>query len=79
MLRKTESEAVKLRGMIHAQKRVIRTVDMRVARTVQNSAHVLRIAIFLGFAKDLQSVLMLYGVEDSSGTERKTAESELFE
>jgi hypothetical protein len=74
MLSKIESVTVKSKSIVDAEKRVIRKASMEVARAVQDAVRVLRIMIFLHSAKDFSSVLRLYGMEDSSGTEWKTAE-----
>jgi hypothetical protein len=47
-------------------KRATRAASAEVAGTVQDVAHVLRIIIFLRFAKDFPSILKLYGVESLS-------------
>jgi hypothetical protein len=46
-------------------KRVIRMVGLEFAREVQDAVRILRIMTFLHSAKDLPSVLRLYGIEDS--------------
>jgi hypothetical protein len=68
MLSKIKSVAMKFRSVIDAEKRVIRMAGMRLARAVRSSARVLRIIVFLHSAKDLTSVLRLYGIEDPSET-----------
>lgn len=69
MLNKIESITVKSKSIVDAEKRVIRKTSMEVARTVQDAVRIFRIIIFLRSAKDFSSVLKLYGMEDSSGTE----------
>jgi hypothetical protein len=46
-------------------KRAIRKVSIEFAREVQEVVRILRIMTFLYSAKDLSSVLRLYGIEDS--------------
>ena len=66
MCRMIELTATKFKGIIDAEKCTVRNVIEKVARTVRYSVCILRIVLFLHSAKDLSSVLRLYGVEDSS-------------
>jgi hypothetical protein len=45
--------------------RSFRTARTEVGKAVQDVVHILRIMTFLHSAKDLPSVLRLYGIEDS--------------
>jgi hypothetical protein len=47
-------------------KHAIRTANMKVAKAVKDSAHILRIMTSLHSSKDFPSVLKLYGIEDLS-------------
>jgi len=69
MLSRIEWVIVKSRKVINAEKRALRTAGKEAARAVQDTVHVLRVMIFLHSAKDFPSVLRLYGIENSSGTE----------
>jgi hypothetical protein len=69
MLSRIEWVSVKFREVINAEKRALRTAGKEVARAVQDAVHVLKVMIFLHSAKDFPSVLRLYGIENSSGTE----------
>jgi hypothetical protein len=57
------SSTVKFKSAI-GEKRFIQKVGMEVIRAGEEAAHVLKIMIFLHYAKDFQSVLKLYGVEN---------------
>jgi hypothetical protein len=50
-------------------KRAIRSAGMKAAVAVQQTAQVLKIMVSLHSAKDFPSVLRLYGLEGSTGTE----------
>jgi transposase InsO family protein len=58
----------KFKTVIDAKKRAFWTTRMTFERATQDAARVLRIIIFLHSAKDFQSVLRLYGIEESSVT-----------
>lgn len=45
--------------------RSFQTASLEVGRALKDAARMLRIITFLHSAKDLQSVLKLYGIEDS--------------
>jgi hypothetical protein len=68
-LSKMEWITMEFRSTVDAEKRVIGRASTEVARAAQNVAQVLRIMILLHSAKDFPSVLRLYGMKDSSGTE----------
>jgi hypothetical protein len=53
-----------LRFRKHAT-RSFRTARTEVGKAVQDVVHIIRIITFLHSAKDLPSVLKLYGIEDS--------------
>jgi hypothetical protein len=55
---------VKFKSQVDAEKRFIRKVYMEVVRAGQEAVHVLKIMVFLHSAKDFQSVLKLYGMEN---------------
>lgn len=61
--------SVKSRKVINGEKRALRTASKEVARAMQDAVHVLKVMVFLHSAKDLPSVLRLYGIENSSGAE----------
>jgi hypothetical protein len=69
MLSRIEWIIVKSRKVINAEKRALRTAGKEAARAVQDGVHVLKVMIFLHSAKDFPSILRLYGIENSSGTE----------
>jgi hypothetical protein len=72
ILTKIESVNMKFKAIVDIVKCAIRTGRMEVAKAVQETACVFRIMIFLHSAKDFPSVLRLYGIEGSPGTELKT-------
>jgi len=69
MLNRIEWVSVKSREVMNAGKRALRTAGKEAARVMQEAVHVLKVMIFLHSAKDFTSVLRLYGIENSSGTE----------
>ncbi len=66
MLSNIESVTIKLKSAVHAKKSAIWAGNKKVAGATQDAARVLRIMIFLHSAKDLTSVLRLYGIDNSS-------------
>jgi len=54
---------VKFKSKVDAGKRFIRKI-YEVVRAGQEVAHLLKIMVFLHSAKDFQSVLKLYGIEN---------------
>ena len=55
---------VKFKNTVDAEKRFVRKVYMEVVRAGQQVAHVLKIMVFLHSARDFQSVLKPYGIEN---------------
>ena len=58
--------SMKLEGLIADERRFAREIRAGAVKTVRNAVRVLRIIIFLHSARDLSSVLKLYGAEDLS-------------
>jgi hypothetical protein len=52
--------------MTMVERRFVRKIRVEAARILRDVARVFRIMIFLHSAKDLSSVLQLYGTEDPS-------------
>ena len=71
---KKELEPVKFESIVDARKRVARARTKKVARAAQDVGRVLKIMIFLPFASNFRSILRLYGMDDSSGIERRATE-----
>jgi len=63
MSSKMESLTINFKRLLGDGKRTVQKVSMEVARSLQDSAQVFRIMIFLHSAKDFPSVLKLYGIE----------------
>jgi hypothetical protein len=57
---------MKLEGLIADKRRFAREIRAGAVKTVRNVVRVLRIMIFLHFARDFSSVLKFHGVDDSS-------------
>lgn len=51
------------------QKSAIQTASMKATKAVQEAARVFRIMVFLSSAKDLPSVLRIYGIDSASKAE----------
>jgi len=66
LLATAKKAAVRLFPFGERAKRAVQAAWAEVAGTVRDVAHVLRIMIFLRFAKDFPSILKLYGVESLS-------------
>jgi hypothetical protein len=55
---------MKFERTVDRGKRCIQKVSIEVVKAGKEAAHVLKIMIFLHSAKDFQSVLRLYGMEN---------------
>jgi hypothetical protein len=61
---KMKSITVKFKRTVDAEKRFVRKVRVEVVKGGKEAAHIVKIMIFLHSAKDFQSVLRLYGMEN---------------
>jgi hypothetical protein len=69
LLIRTRKLSTKFECMTMVQKRFARKIRMDAMRTLRDAARVFRIMVFLHSAKDLSSVLRLYGAEDPSAAD----------
>lgn len=66
MLIKARKLSIKLECMTMVGRRFARKIRVEAARTLRGVVRIFRIMVFLHSAKDLSSVLKLYGAEDLS-------------
>ena len=66
MLIRTRKLSIKLECITMVGRRFARKITVEAARTLRGAVQVFRIMVFLHSAKDLSSVLKLYGAEDLS-------------